>query len=59
MTEKGDGTEQKEVSEDDPPENGSEQVPSAKKLSPGKRHLKKQESTFFGRNSMMLGDTNV
>ena len=61
MTERGGGTDQKEVSEDDPPENGSGEdlVPPSKKLPPGKRHLKKQESTFFGRNSMMLGDTNV
>ena len=60
MTEKEESAEQRENSKD-PPENGSkgELLGAAKKLPPGKRHLKKQESTFFGRNSMMLGDTKV
>lgn len=60
MTEKEESAEQRENPKD-PPENGSkgELLGAAKKLPPGKRQLKKQESTFFGRNSMMLGDTKV
>lgn len=48
--------------EEEPPENDSESsdlLGAAKKLPPGKRGLKKQESTFFGRNSIMIGDTKV
>ena len=61
MTDKKEATEQEKVSEDTPQENGNkgELLGAAKKLPPGKRQLTKQESTFFGRNSMMLGNTSV